>query len=65
MYILKIRYNVSSLLHSNLRRRRESRGAFKILTGTPTGKRPLGRPRLSWDDNIRIDLKEELYEELG
>ena len=34
----------------------EGRSAFKILTGKPTGKRPLGRPR--WKDNIRMDLKE-------
>ena len=27
------------------------------LTGTPTGKRPLGRPRRRWEDNIRIGLK--------
>ena len=26
--------------------------------GTPTGKRPLGRPRSRWEDNIRMDLKE-------
>ena len=31
--------------------------AFKILTGKPTGKRPLGRPRRRWEDNIRMDLK--------
>ena len=36
----------------------EGRSAFKILTGTPAGKRPLGRPRRRWEDNIRIDLKE-------
>ena len=36
----------------------EGRGNFKILTGEPTGKRPLGRPRRKWEDNIRIDLKE-------
>ena len=36
----------------------EDRSAFKILTGTPTGKRTLGRPRLRWEDNIRMDLKE-------
>ena len=36
----------------------EGRSAFKILTGKPTGKRPLGRPRRTWDDNIRIDLEE-------
>ena len=27
-------------------------------SGTPTGKRPLGRPRRTWEDNIRMDLKE-------
>ena len=37
-------------------RMEEGRSAFKILTGTATGKRPLGRP--SWEDNIRLDLKE-------
>ena len=31
---------------------------FKILTGTPGGKRPLGSPRRRWEDNIRMDLKE-------
>ena len=36
----------------------EVKSAFKILTGTPTGKRPLGRTRRSWEDNIRMDLKE-------
>ena len=36
----------------------EGRSAFKILTGKPTGKRPLGRPRHRWKDNIRLDLKE-------
>ena len=33
------------------------RSAFKILTGTPAGKRPLVRPRRGWEDNIRMDLK--------
>ena len=32
--------------------------AFKILTGKPTGKRPLGRPRRRWEGNIRMDLEE-------
>ena len=32
--------------------------AFKILTGIPAEKRPLGRPRHRWVDNIRMDLKE-------
>ena len=36
----------------------EGRSAFKILTRKPTKKRPLGRPRRRWEDNIRIDLEE-------
>ena len=36
----------------------EGRSAFKILTGKPTGKRPLGRLRRRWEDNIRMDLEE-------
>jgi hypothetical protein len=39
-------------------RMEEGRIAFKILTGKPTGKRPLGRPRRRWKDNIRMDLEE-------
>ena len=39
-------------------RMEEDRSGFKILAGTPTGKKPLGRPRSRWEDNIRIDLKE-------
>ena len=37
---------------------REDRSAFKILTGQLTGKRPLGRSRRRWEDNIRMDLEE-------
>ena len=33
--------------------------AFKMLPGKPTGKRPLGRPRRRWEDNIRMDLRWE------
>ena len=36
----------------------ECRSAFKVLTGKPTGKRPLGRPRRRWEDNIRMNLEE-------
>ena len=39
-------------------RMEEDRSAFKILTGKPTGKRPLGRPRRRWEDNIRTDIEE-------
>ena len=36
----------------------EGRSAFKILTGNPTGKILLGRPRRRWEDNITMDIKE-------
>ena len=39
-------------------RMEEGKSAFKILKGKPTGKRPLGRPRRRWEDNIRMDLEE-------
>ena len=39
-------------------RMEEGRIPFKILTGKPTGKRPLGGPRRRWGDNIRMDLEE-------
>jgi hypothetical protein len=32
--------------------------AYRILAGEPEGKRPLGRPRCRWMDNIKIDLRE-------
>jgi hypothetical protein len=36
----------------------EKRNAFRLLVGNPEGKRPLGRPRCRWVDNIRMDLGE-------
>ena len=39
-------------------RMEEVRSAFTLLTGKPTGKRPLGRPRCRWEENIRIYIKE-------
>ena len=39
-------------------RMENGRSAFKILTGKPTGKRSLGRPRHKWEDNIRMDFEE-------
>ena len=39
-------------------RMEHSINAYRILVGKPVGKRPLGRPRLRWDDNIRLDLRE-------
>ena len=36
----------------------EERGVYMVLLGKPEGKRPLGRPRRRWVDNIRMDLQE-------
>jgi hypothetical protein len=36
----------------------ERRGAYRVLVGKPEGKRPLGRPRRRWEDNITMDLQE-------
>jgi hypothetical protein len=42
----------------HLMRMGDRRGLYRVLLGKPGGKRPLGRPRLRWEDNIRIDLQE-------
>ena len=34
------------------------RGVYRVLVGKPEGKKPLGRPRRRWEDNIRMDLQE-------
>jgi hypothetical protein len=39
-------------------RMRENRNAYRILVGLPEGKRPLGRPKRRWVDNIKMDLRE-------
>ena len=36
----------------------EGRGVYRVLVGKPEGKRPLGRPRCRWEDNINMDLQE-------
>jgi hypothetical protein len=36
----------------------EGRGVHRVLVGKPEGKRPLGRPRCRWEDNIKRDLQE-------
>jgi hypothetical protein len=36
----------------------EGRGMYRVLVGKLEGKRPLGRPRLRWEDNVRMDLQE-------
>jgi hypothetical protein len=41
------------------------RNAYKILVGKPEAKIPLGSPRRRWEDNIKIDLKETVCEDVG
>jgi hypothetical protein len=36
----------------------ERRGAYRALVGRPEGRRPLGRPRRRWEDNIKMDFLE-------
>jgi hypothetical protein len=37
----------------------EGRGVYRVLVGRPEGKRPLGRRRRRWEDNIKMDLREK------
>ncbi|KAJ4432740.1 hypothetical protein ANN_21378 [Periplaneta americana] len=41
----------------------ESRNVYRVLVGRPEGKRPLGRPRRRWEDNIKMDLREVGYDD--
>jgi len=36
----------------------EMRGVYRVLVGKPEGNKPLGRPRLRWENNIKMDLQE-------
>jgi hypothetical protein len=36
----------------------EGRGVYRVLVGRPKGKRPLGRPKCRWEDNIKLNLRE-------
>ena len=63
-----LRYIVTVIKSRKLRcaghvvRMEEGRIAFKILTDKPTGKGPLGMPWRRWKDNIRMDLKINIYQ---
>jgi hypothetical protein len=41
----------------HLARMGERRVVYRVMVGTPEGKRPLGRPRFRWEDNIKMDLQ--------
>jgi hypothetical protein len=42
----------------------EVRGAYNILVGRPEGRRPLGRPRRRWEDNIKMEIREIRFGDL-
>jgi len=39
----------------------EGRDVYRVMVGKPGGRRPLGRPRRRWEDNIKMDLQEVRY----
>jgi hypothetical protein len=56
--------NIVRVIKSRMRwaghvaRMEERRGVYRSLVGRPEGKRPLGRPRCRWEDNIKMDIRE-------
>ena len=58
MYALYTKLRISNTNVNPIARMEEGRSAFKILTGAPTGKRPLGMPTHRREDHTRMDLKE-------
>jgi hypothetical protein len=42
----------------------ERRNAYNISVGTPEGKRPIGRPRHRWENNIRMDVREIMWTDI-
>ena len=42
----------------------ERRGVYRVWVGKPEGRRPLGRPKHRWEDNINMDLQEVRWEDL-
>ena len=51
-------FNISWRWAGHVARMGEERGVYRVLAGKPEGRRPLGRPRRRWVDNIRMDLQE-------
>ena len=54
----KVSFFLDSRWAGHVARMGEERGIYSVLLGKPDGKRPLGRPRRRWVDNIRMDLQE-------
>jgi hypothetical protein len=56
--IVRVVKSKRTRLAGHVARMGERRGAYRVLVGRPEGKRPLGRPRRRWEDNIKMDLRE-------
>ena len=56
--LVRVMKSISLRWAGHVARMEEGRSSFKILIDKPIGKRPLGRPRRRWKDNIRMDLEE-------
>jgi hypothetical protein len=54
--VIKSRRRIRWAVH--VARMKEGRGVYRVLVGRPEGKRPLGRPRRRWEDNIKLDIRE-------
>jgi hypothetical protein len=52
--VIKVKENEMA---GKLARLGEGRGVYRVLVGKPKGKKPLGRPRRRWENNVKIDLK--------
>jgi hypothetical protein len=58
IFLIRIIKSRRMRLAGHVARMGEKRNAYRLLVGKPEGKRPLGRPRRRWVDNIRTDLGE-------
>jgi hypothetical protein len=61
LYHQTITIGIQRLLYpwaGHVARMGDDRGVHRVLVGMPEGKRPLGRPRSRWEDNIKMDLQE-------
>jgi hypothetical protein len=56
--MIRVIKSIRMRLVGHVARMGEKRNAYRILVGKPEGKRPLGRPRRRWVDNIKMDLRE-------
>jgi hypothetical protein len=56
--IIRVNKSRRMIWTGHVARMAEKRGAYRISVGRPEGRRPLGRPRRRWEDNIKMDLQE-------